>query len=496
MPPKVQPKPRSKRPALTPSVEPRPARAVPPRERGLFCNRTLNLRAIRAIGYDMDYTLIHYRVEEWEQRAYEYTRAKLAARGWPVQDLAFDQELVMRGLVLDLSLGNLLKANRFGYVIRALHGTRFLDFDAQRKTYSRTMVDLAEPRYVFLNTLFSLSEACIFAQLVDLLDAGHISGVLNYTDLYAAVRSSLDAAHVEGELKAEILADPDRFVVIDPDLAMTLLDQRHAGKKLLLITNSDWDYTRAMMAYAFGPSLPKGTSWRDLFDIVIVSARKPEFFSEKNPLYEVVDEEKSLLRPSRLGLDPGGVYFGGNATLVQERLGLSGDEILYVGDHLFGDVHVTKAVLRWRTALILRELEEEVAELAAFEPKQEELTRLMSQKERLEADLCRLRLTVQRRRLGYGSDSDNVSAPAGEDVMSELRAELAELDDRISPLAKAAGEIANPRWGMLLRAGNDKNLFARQLERYADVYTSRVSNFLDATPFVYLRAPRGDLPHD
>ena len=30
----------------------------PPRSREVFCNRTLNLRAIRAIGYDMDYTLV------------------------------------------------------------------------------------------------------------------------------------------------------------------------------------------------------------------------------------------------------------------------------------------------------------------------------------------------------------------------------------------------------------------------------------------------------
>jgi hypothetical protein len=34
--------------------------------RGLYCNRTLNLRALRAIGYDMDYTLVHYQVEAWE----------------------------------------------------------------------------------------------------------------------------------------------------------------------------------------------------------------------------------------------------------------------------------------------------------------------------------------------------------------------------------------------------------------------------------------------
>jgi hypothetical protein len=45
-------------------------------------------------------------------------------------------------------------------------------------------------------------------------------------------------------------------------------------------------------------------------------------------------------------------------------------------------------------------------------------------------------------------------------------------------------------------AGNDKSHLARQLERYADVYMSRVSNLLYQTPFGYLRAPRGSLPHD
>ena len=38
--------------------------------------------------------------------------------------------------------------------------------------------------------------------------------------------------------------------------------------------------------------------------------------------------------------------------------------------------------------------------------------------------------------------------------------------------------LGNATWGPLMRAGNDKGLFARQVERYADVYTSRVSNFL------------------
>ena len=77
-----------------------------------------------------------------------------------------------------------------------------------------------------------------------------------------------------------------------------------------------------------------------------------------------------------------------------------------------------------------------------------------------------------------------------------LRAELAALDEEIAPLAQAAGEVGNARWGLLLRTGNDKSQLARQLERYADIYLSRVSNFLYQTPYRYLRSPRGSLPHD
>ena len=143
-----------------------------PLRRRLFGNRTLNLRRIRAIGYDMDYTLVHYRIEEWERRAYHHTRRLLARRGWPVESLEFDPARVIRGLTIDLELGNLIKPTRFGYVIRAAHGTRFLEFEEQRSAYAGTVVDLADPRFVFLNTLFTLSEATLYAQLVDLLDAG------------------------------------------------------------------------------------------------------------------------------------------------------------------------------------------------------------------------------------------------------------------------------------------------------------------------------------
>jgi len=465
----------------------------PPRSRGVFCNRTLNMRSIKAIGYDMDYTLVDYHVERWERRAYDRARDKFESLGWPVKGLEFDPDAVIRGLVIDTELGNLVKANRFGFVKKAVHGTRDLNYEEMRDAYMRTMVDLALPRWVFLNTLFSLSEACLFGQLVDLLDARELPPGMGYRDLYEQVRVTMDAMHVEGELKAEIIAKPEHFVKLDEELPLALLDQKHAGKKLMLITNSEWSYSCAMMEFAFGKYLDK-MHWRELFDVVVVAARKPEFFTTRSPFFEVVTDE-GLLKPAVGELKPGVAYLGGSAAQIERHLGISGDEILYVGDHMFGDVHVTKNVLRWRTALILRELEDEIEAIERFQDTEQELAVRMTEKEELENELAHIRLALQRHRYHYGPQT-KVNDRALHDRSNALRQRIQELDQDIAPIAKAATELANPRWGLLTRAGNDKSHLARQVERYADIYTSRVSNLLYSTPFVYLRSPRGSLPHD
>ena len=466
--------------------------------RGIFCNRTLNLRKIRAVGYDMDYTLVHYRVELWEERAYSYIKAGLKAQGWPVDELVFDPELVVQGLVVDTELGNVVKANRFGYVKRAFHGTRPLAHGEQREAYRGALVDLSDPRWRFMNTLFSISEAGIYLQLVDLLDDGHLPAQIGYDDLYAAVRQTLDAAHLEGLLKAEILADPARFVEPDPDVPLALLDQKQAGKKVLLITNSEWEYAAPILAYAFDPHLPGDMTWRDLFDLAIVGARKPAFFSERAPAFQVVRENadgQAVLRTHTGPLEEGRAYVGGNAVLVEASLGLRGSEILYVGDHVYADVRASKDVLRWRTALVLRPLEDEIEAAEAFRPQQEQLTTLMAEKERLEAYFSALRLERQRNHEGYGPQTDRTPDDL-EAAYLVLRERLVALDAQIAPLASAAGRLVNENWGPLMRAGNDKSHLARQIEASADVYTARVANFLHYTPFVYLRSDRGTLPHD
>lgn len=463
----------------------------PPPTRRLWCNRTLNLRSIRVFGYDMDYTLVHYRVDAWERRAYEHLRRLLADQGLPVEGLSFDPEASMRGLAIDQETGNLVKANRFGYVKQAAHGTRMLSFDETRKAYGRLVVDLSEPRWEFLNTFFSQSEGCMYAQLVDRLDRGELSAALGYQDLYRLVRRTLDLAHMEGRLKAEIIENPEAFVEADPDLPQALADQRAAGRKVVLITNSEWTYTEAMMRHAFDPFLPEGRTWRDLFDLVLVSARKPAFFTQSMPVFEVVTPD-GLLRPVT-SLREGGVFVGGDARSVEKTFGVDGEEVLYVGDHLFTDVHVSKEVLRWRTTLVVRELEEEIAALDSFRAQEAELGVLMAQKEALEHAHAQARMGIQRYKAGMAVE---LSPRRLHQAVSELREAVEALDQRIGPLAQASASLGHPRWGLLMRTGNDKSLWARQVERYADLYTSRVSNFLFHTPYGYLRSFRGSLPHD
>lgn len=125
-------------------------------------------------------------------------------------------------------------------------------------------------------------------QLVDKLDAGEIPSEVcghSYQALYRLVSQALFQAHVEGRLKAEIVQEPEKYVELDPDMAQTLLDQAQSGKKLCLITNSDYAYTHQLMSYAYNRFLPDGMTWRDLFDMVrgqgVAAANNPPCWSPR-----------------------------------------------------------------------------------------------------------------------------------------------------------------------------------------------------------------------
>lgn len=469
--------------------------SAPPAWRDIYCNRTLNLRAIKAFGYDMDYTLLQYNVCAWEQRVFHYAKENLKNAGFKVPQNDFDEEQFVRGLIIDTQLGNIIKADRFGYVKVAMHGTKQLTFKKMKAVYSRTIVDLTESRYLFMSTLFSLSEASLYAQLVDQLDAGLMSAEgLDYAKLYEVVHHCINQAHIEGKLKQEIAANPKQYIIHDPEMIAALLDQKYCDKKLLLITNSDYKYAQSVLTYAFNQYLPDNMTWQELFDLKIFKANKPKFFTQENPT-QIIQPHNQDVVPYQGILQKQGLYLGSSAQQVEQSLQLDGDEILYVGDHIYSDVNVSKKIRRWRTALILSELEDELQAQQAFYEQEEKLISLMKQKSELEFNQAHYKTLLQRLKHGVKL-TQNFSENDLDKQIDETKGKLMALDKAIQALVISSTSLANKTWGLLMRTGNDKSHLARQLERHADIYTSRVSNFYYRTPLAYFRSTRGSLPHD
>ena len=97
-------------------------------------------------------------------------------------------------------------------------------------------------------------------------------------------------------------------------------------------------YLMGVLLFKPSCSLPAGLQ-------VIVQARKPEFFNYNMSLYEVVTAD-GLMRPV-LAAKRGGLYCGGSAGVVEKALGVEGDDILYVGDHIYTDAALAKINFRW-----------------------------------------------------------------------------------------------------------------------------------------------------
>ncbi len=84
------------------------------------------------------------------------------------------------------------------------------------------------------------------------------------------------------------------------------------------------------------------------------------------------------------------------------------------------------------------------------------------------------------------------------DVTYRVSAPWERLDDiaRALALEQRIDRAYNPHWGSCLREGNENSRFGEQVNDYADLYTSRVSNMLAYSPLQYWRSPRDLMPHE
>lgn len=474
--------------------------------------------SITAIGFDSDYTLTSYVPETFETLAHTETIEKLITKfGYPegpLRSLDFDPSLMVRGLIIDKELGNLLKGDRHKYIKLAYHGFSPLSRDERMRTYNSSDKPLesfeSSTRFAMVDTLFSLAEAHLYMSLVELKDQGKLEGIQKtYAELYRDSRAAVDLAHRDGSIKRKIAADPEKYIFPDPLLAETLKTLRQSGKKIFLATNSFYDFTHVVLNWVLTGKTGKDRDdeWLTYFDAVITAAGKPRFFTERKDLFEVRTDDFSLINleggSPMLSIAeedlPGGaddlmastapavtsqgaskarVFQGGSWHDVHRMLGVkSGSEILYVGDHIYGDVLRSKRDQGWRTMLVIPELE---TEIETAERNRDLYEKLMAvQKERNHAaDL-------------HECASFNKSADE-----AELAVRLMALNAEHKELLEEYHGNFHGTWGQLFKTGYQTSFYGGLMTRFSCIYSSHVSNLLWYAPNATFKSLSDRMVHD
>ncbi len=468
--------------------------SAPPSSRQVFANRTLRMEKIRHIGFDLDWTLADYDHEAMTRLAFELTLQRLIERfNYPqrILECNYRGEFTRRGLMLDTEAGTVLKMDRHRYVGRAYFGRRYLDRQERARLYRFEPINPASSRFYFVDTLFELPEVNIFSEVIELAQKYPEEFALPaYAQLFKDVRVAIDSIHADGTLKQQVLSDLPRFLPQDPLLLLALRRMALGGRKLILITNSEWFYTHGLCSHLFqGAEL---AHWRDLFALVIVEAGKPSFFRKSRPFTQLDDcgNKTALVEVPAWG----GIYAGGSREALMRLLDCPGEQVLYVGDHIYGDILSSKLTSTWRTALVVKEMEPELEIRQKLTPQLRHMEVLRAELTAFGQRMDALRdvLTV------YQSldPSENPSLERSREYLEAMRQEHKVMRQHVHRLQGRISTEINRFWGSLFKQGNNKSLFGSQVDDFACIYTSRVSNFAFYGSNHYYRVPRDAMMHE
>jgi HAD superfamily 5'-nucleotidase-like hydrolase len=478
----------------------------------VFCNRELKMDGVKAVGFDMDYTLAQYKEPAFDQLAFDGAKAKLVYNmGYPKEVLEFeyDHRYWARGLIIDTQRGNFLKIDRHKYVRVAHHGFDRMSSTTRKLLYSRTfnkVMSFSEKSFVNMDTLFQFVDAHLFASLINLKDKGEYEFLdfKTYEEIYKQIRECVDLCHRDGVIKDVVHSDPEKYIVQDKGLIPMLRRYKEAGVKVFLLTNSYWEYTSTAMNYLYhGKCLSdedqKKNEWLELFDLVIVGSCKPAYMLDPylnlfrvNPQNGSLRNTDGVYEIDALGpngaakfLDKGKTFQGGNWLHLQAMLEIeAGEEILYVGDHLYSDVLRSKRTLGWRSAFIMPELEEEMRTFAEKLPILRKITGLRKLREEID------NFGEDVRRANDFSDADSLT------TLQKLTTEDAMIKAKLSDLADQWHSSFHPVWGAMFNAGYQDSRFAFYVQNYACVYTSKATNLGLASNAKSFRTSLEMLPHD
>ncbi|CAF0947928.1 unnamed protein product [Didymodactylos carnosus] len=276
----------------------------------------------------------------------------------------------------------------------------------------------------------------------------------------------------EGKLKDLICTNVEKYIHKDEQLPVLLDRIRSHGAKTFLLTNSEYWYTDRLMTYLLGKNNDEKEEthdWKSYFDFILVDAQKPLFFAEGTTLRLVDPKTGNMKLGTYSGpLVQNQVYSGGSCDVFSKLIGATGKDVLYVGDHIFGDIIKSKKQNAWRTMLVVPELQHE---LSVFHEQRLTFNTIEELDNSISNLLKNFNMTSQ-----YGPDVT--------EIKKKIQICTHELDMKFGLL------------GSLFRTGSRQTHFASQVTRFADLYTGTVCNLVYYPFFYFFRAVPQLMPHE
>ncbi len=357
-----------------------------------------------------------------------------------------------------------------------------------------------------MDTLFQFVDASLFASLIGMKDEGEyeVLDFKTYDEIYKDLRECVDLCHRDGVIKDEVAKNPEKYIVLDDGLVPMLKKFREDGIKVFLLTNSYWTYTSDAMNYLYHQKdVDKETKlrneWVDLFDLVVVGSCKPAYLLDPYlNLFRVNKHDGSLLNTdgifeiNALGengaqkfLEQGRIFQGGNWQHLTAMLEIeAGEEILYVGDHLYSDVLRSKRTLGWRSVFIMPELPEEMETFYAQRPLQLKIKKLRNLREELSIHIDMM------------LHSNDKNDPEIKEKVKKVQEDDAKIANVLKELVHQYHAAFHPIWGMMFSAGYQDSRLAYFVTNYACLYTAKATNLGFPSTTRSFRTSGEALPHD
>ncbi|XP_063679922.1 5'-nucleotidase domain-containing protein 3-like [Bolinopsis microptera] len=436
----------------------------------VFTNSELRLTDIEVIGFDYDYTLAPYNGALEGTIFNMIIEGLVSSRHYPpeISQLNYNPDFLARGVHFDILTGVFMKVDAYHRIAP----------DSVYQCFRKLTEKEIQDMYPGMRLFFPGGDSKRFRQIVDLFQIPELyawCSVLDYLQstqstphpvlVYEDIKNVTSELHVHGTLHSHIMRNIEEYIEPNPKLVDMLVMLRRENKQLFILTNSPYEFLNVGMKHIMGEN------WRKSFDVVICQSMKPKFFEDKYRVFRRLTSHNTPAYGQVTEFKEGEVYCEGNVRDLHRLTGWQPCNILYFGDQMYADLAEPVLNQGWHTGAIIRELEKEIELLNSAEHQHnmfilKELNNLIREVQRFLPDPTAVHYTdlwcIERK---------------------QVRAELRRL--HISEFCSSFRTHLMP------------TLFYRRLSRFAEIYTSNLTNLAHYHPSHYRFTPvRQDLPHE